>query len=132
MVEFLREHEVHGDLRAELTRPPMRFGYALYLLATTKAGDVTHVGRVGSGGYLVFEPHEPYALLSEPTMYLSEEAVAAFKAAFAQVPGPVDDGVRAHLADTITTRDRLLALVEHAQHPIAFDELPRPQKEGKS
>lgn len=124
----ISEHELHGDLRVEIMRPPMRFGCALYLLAQTNAGDVTHIGHVDENGELAFTPHNAHADdVGPPTMYLSELTLAAFQKAFADLPTPADDGVRAHLADAVATRDRLLTLVETAQPRMGFlPHMPMP------
>jgi hypothetical protein len=111
------EHQILGDLRVELHRSPSRFGVELYLLATNNSGDTTHQATfIDPRGIPWFTPYAP-GTVGSPLMHLSERALAAFQKAFAELPAPTDDGVRAHLADAVRIRDRLLTIVEYARDP---------------
>lgn len=107
-----KEHEVHGDIGVEFTKPPMRFGTGLYVTLRSN-GEVTHhATRIDEDGGLIFVEYDR-ATDVKPLLMVQDGLMTALQRAVADLPLPTSSqsDVRAHLADAISVRDKALALV---------------------
>lgn len=100
--------EARAPVQVRIEKPPMRFGFDVYLFDHQSDGQTVVYNLDGS----VRETVAPGSGVPEPSFHLDEQILAGLLREGSDVLPPSAAQAK-HLADAVKVRDRLLDLVEH-------------------